>query len=164
MQLIDYTTLDDIRAVLGISEEEVSNADLSLESFAISLELKLSDISESLASAYSAVKAIPEASMTAKQLRFYKTVRLYAAYAVAENLLTSLPNFGFKVVTDGKAKTERFDHWEDVKSGILATLNSLKIKVRIALAAIDGTYVAPETVAGVFIVGVATSTNPVTGV
>lgn len=108
MALLDYTTYADIRAVLGVSEDDLEDGPLSLEVYANGLEMELEDIDTSLPSAFITVKAIPENTRNDEQRRFLQAAQLFATYAVAKQLGSGLPMFGAKDIGDGKATTTRF--------------------------------------------------------
>lgn len=105
MLITDYTTYDDVRAVLGVSTDELEDTTLALETYASALLLDLEDVDVALPATYS---ALPGTGRTAAQERFFVTVRLFATYAVARQLTSSLPMFGPKDITDGKAGVTRF--------------------------------------------------------
>jgi hypothetical protein len=128
------------------------------------LDEKLSAVSDSVATSVTAIEAVAEADRTSAQKKFLATTSLYAAYATAQELLTALPMFAFKQLTDGKAEIERFDRWGDVKAGIEKGANAMRLKLRLTLAAVDPSYTAPAAVTNLFIVSTGISTDPVTGV
>lgn len=162
MNLTDYTSYDEIRAVLGVSDEEISNTELALPIRLTELEFKLQDVSSVLISTYTTVKAIAEGSRTADQQKFFRLVQFYSAYAVGEELLISQPMFGFKRVTDGKAEAERFDKWEDVKLGVVKGASVAKKRLKLALGALNVGYVTPTIVTTIGIVSTGMA-DPVTG-
>lgn len=106
--LVDYTTFDDIRSVLGVSTDELEDTTLALETWDSILLLDLEEVNANLASAYATVVAIASASRTAAQAKFYRATRLFATLAVANSLTASLPMFGPKSISDGKATVSRF--------------------------------------------------------
>lgn len=158
-----YTTYAEIRSILGVSNEEVPDEELSLPIWSLLLDDKLTDLSESVATNFTTLKAIPEVDRTTPQKKFLATASLYASYVVAQELLTALPMFGFKQVTDGKAEQERFDRWDDLKSGVQKGFSAMRLKLRLALAAVDPSYSTPLPVSGTFIVTTGLATDPVTG-
>jgi hypothetical protein len=164
MSITDYTTYAEIRALLGVSDEEISDAELALPVWSLLLNEKLSDISEAVDTNRKAVALIPAANRTAIQNKFFNVSSLYAAYAVAQELLIALPMFGFSQLTDGKAEIQRFDKWADLKAGIEKGANAMRAKLRLALAALDPSYNIPQAVSNVYIVGTGIATDPVTGV
>lgn len=164
MNISNYTTYDEIRAVLGVSEEEISNTDLALPVWGTALEMKFEEISDLILTTYDTVSNISESSRTPNQQKFYILTRFYAAYAVGEELLATQPMFSFKRVTDGKAEAERFDKWEDVKSGVIKGASVAKKRLKLALGLLGVGYSAPSEVILVPIVSTGIATDPVTGV
>lgn len=55
MLITDYTTYDDVRAVLGVSTDELEDTTLALETYASALLLDLEDVDVALPAAYSAL-------------------------------------------------------------------------------------------------------------
>lgn len=108
MALLDYTSYDEVRAVLGVSSDELEDATLALGVYSSNLNFELEGVSLQLPASYSAVVAIASGSRTAVQQRLYDATRLFATYAVAKQLGTSLPLFGPKDITDGKSAISRF--------------------------------------------------------
>jgi hypothetical protein len=164
MKITDYTSYSDIRALLGVSDEEITDEELDLPVWSLLLSEKLSDISDAVDTNHTAVAEVPTVDRTPEQSKFYNVSSLYAAYAVAQELLVALPMFGFKQLTDGKAQIERFDRWDDLKAGIEKGANAMRVKLRLALAALDPNYTVPQAVGNVYIIGTGISTDPVTGV
>jgi hypothetical protein len=163
MTITDYSTYAEIRALLGVSDEEISDVELALPVWSLLLNEKLSDISTAVGTNHATVALIPAASRTPAQTKFYNVASLYAAYAVAQELLIALPMFGFSQLTDGKAEIQRFDKWADLKAGIEKGANAMRVKLRLALAVLDSSYAIPQAVSNVYIVGTGIATDPVTG-
>lgn len=164
MTILDYTSYEQVRAVIGVSDEEVSDEELALTVWATLLTEKLSDISDSVLTKYGEIVAKLPASRTALEVKFYETVRLFSAYCVAQELLVALPMFSFQSVTDGKASQQRFDRWDDIKSGISGNFNVMRNKVRLALASVESSYAVPTAVSKIFIATTGIATDPVTGI
>ena len=106
--LTDYTTYNDIRSALGVSVDEIDDATLALETHDNHLQFELEEVNANLASAYATVAAITPTSRTAPQSKLYRATRLFATLAVANSLAGSLPMFGPKDISDGKATVSRF--------------------------------------------------------
>lgn len=154
-----YTTYNDIRAALGVSDEELEDATLGLNLYADSLQSELEDVDSTLPSTFATVSALP--SQTDAQSRFLRETRLFATYCVARQLTTSLPLFAAKSVTDGKAATQRFDGFDKTIASIEAQYNNARAKLASALVSIGTTISAASTVT---FLGVSTpSTDRVTG-
>src|SRR5574337_1401792 len=102
-----YTTYADVRAALGVDDDELTDATLGLQLYADSLDADLRDIGAGVASTYATVSAL--SSPTADQSWFIACVRSFSTYAVARALLPALPSFAPQSIEDGKARVQRFD-------------------------------------------------------
>lgn len=160
--LTDFTSYDEIRAVLGVSNEEIEDVTLALPMYHDQLNFRLDDIYGTLAATFLTIGEITAPSRTAEQARFYNITRLFCSYGVAADLIVALPMFSVQRVTDGKAEMERFDPMADMKAGVLSMLNPLLTRLQAALTVVDPTYSAPVAVTGISIVGVALARDPVT--
>lgn len=157
------TTYDEVRAVLGVSVEELEDATLDLKVFTDQLELELSDISSTLGSTLDTITAIPDISRTDAQKKLFLVANMFAAYAYAKVLLTGLPLFSPKRLTDGRAEFERFaDPFESVRDGVSAGYVGLRVRLQNALAALDPAYSAPTTTRLVFTAAVGLAADPIT--
>lgn len=161
--ITQFTTYAEIRSLLGVSDEEVQDSDLAQPIWSSLLEDKLSEISDNIVTLRASIAATPEADRTAAQKKFFAVSGLYAAYVVAQNLLIALPMFGFKQLTDGKAEVQRFDRWADLKAGVEQGVNAMRVKLRLALSAVDSSYTAPTPVTRVIMSRTGIATDPVTG-
>lgn len=137
--LVDYTTFDEVRAVLGVSPEELEDSTLIKPIYETLLKIDLEDIDEDLISEYKTVKAVAFASRTAAQQRLHELTRLFSAIAVARQLLVSLPYFAEKRLQDGRAEKERIeDPFEKVRDGVEGQFNALRFRLSAALVAVAG--------------------------
>lgn len=105
--LTDFTTYAEVRAALGVSDEEASDVTLALPMYEEALKADLDDISLSLITTYTTVKT--EVTPTDAQKRFLASVHLFCTYSVAKHLTVTLPMFSPRSVEDGKARMERFN-------------------------------------------------------
>lgn len=159
-RITDYTGYDDIRAVLGVAPEEIENTTLQLDIYAYQLGTHFEEISDGFKDLYDSL--LSSNSPTQDQKRFLALAHLYSTYCVAYDLLTSLPMFAPKRITDGKAETERIDAYADTKEGIKATLASVLKKLKPLTALVDITYQAPAAVVPIFAVSTGIYKDPVT--
>lgn len=133
--LTDFATYDEIRAVLGVSDEELEDGTLALPMYLKLLQMDFGGLSEELESKYLAAKAEP--APTAQEQRLLDVVSVFSAYAIASHLLTSMTLFAPKQITDGKASTDRVsDPFESVREGVTSMLAVLKLRVLTALNAL----------------------------
>lgn len=130
--LTDFASYDEIRAVLGVSDEELEDGTLALPMYLKLLQMEFSDISGTLESQYLAAKAAP--SPSAAEQKLLDVVSVFSAYAISKNLLTSMPLFAPKRITDGRAETDRVtDPFEGVREGVNSYYQMLKLRVSVAL-------------------------------
>lgn len=159
MALLDYTSYDEIRALLGVSDEELEDETLALpvyytgllEDFA-TIDLRLQGI----------IDALPDpADQTPLQARVYRLSQLFSSYSVARQLCPALPMFAPRSVADGKASMSRFiDPYKDtikgVESGYSLNFDRL-LQALLQLLAED-----QQTVSRTFFLGVGLARDPVT--
>lgn len=161
--LLDYTTYDDIRAALGVTAEEIDDATLALETWENHLQFEMDDIGSGIPAGYSAVLVIPEESRTAAQARLYRAARLFTTLAVANSLTASLPMFGPKDISDGKATVSRFadSPYRATVSKIREQFEKAKDRLRSAWADVNASTatLTPRSYLGTVPLG----TDPVTG-
>lgn len=164
MTLSTYTTPQEIRAVLGVSSTELTDATLALPMYGTLATLGLEDIHVNLPDDFSTVSALP--SKTAQQQRFVDLVKLYVPYKVSKELLVSLPMFSVKQLSDGRAEFQRqADIFDDLKDGVDAALSSLRYRLAATYQALypaNSTTTATRLFTQTLATGVAV--DPVTGV
>lgn len=162
MALIDYTTYDDVRAILGVSVDEIEDVTLGLEVYESYLETELEDVGANLAADYAAVAALSEATRTPVEKKFLRTTRLFAAYACAKQLTVSLPMFGPKDISDGKATVSRFadSPYREVVKRVGQEYDRLKLVLVDAYAGLSSTTGA--TTVRVFLGTTGLAVDPVT--
>ena len=162
MALTDYTTYDDIRAALGVSDEEIDDGVLALSLYEQNLVAELEDISLDIISDYKDAKA--DNARDEDTERFYQTTRLFSTYRVALHLTSSLPLFSPKDIADGKATMSRYA--DSPYKMVIEQVKQLADRYRKRLTSVYESYSAGTTTTSVARVyfGVAVSTtDPVTG-
>lgn len=102
-----YTTYDDVRAILGVSDKELEDAALGQRVYADSLELDLIEIGATLPEFITQTEAIHLASRSFEQRQFLRLVEQFATYSVARKAGSALA-MSPKTVSDGKASFSRF--------------------------------------------------------
>lgn len=164
MALIDFISYDDVRAALGVSEDEITDATLSLNLYEFNLVSELESISLTLITDYETQKGASPSTWTDAQTRFHQAVQLFSAYAVAKQATISLPMFGPKEQTDGKAALVRFaqNPYKDTIAAVLAKYEAFKVKLEAAYGALTSTDAPTTTTRPYFVVAVPTY-DPVTG-
>jgi hypothetical protein len=157
------TTYEEVRATLGVSDEELENETLDLKVFTDQLELELTDIDPTLPTTLDTIAALAEASRSAAQKTVFNVANLFVSYAYARILLTSLPLFSPKRVTDGRAEVERHaGMMEDTRDGVYAGYSTLRTRLQNALAALGNGYTAPVATSVAFTASVGLAVDPVT--
>ena len=106
MLITDYTTYADVRAILGVSTDDLEDATLALSIYVNLLESDLESIDSTLPGTHVTIKAV--VGPTAAQSRFLRAAAVFATFSVGKQLTASLPLFAAKKVTDSKAGVERF--------------------------------------------------------
>ena len=161
MLIIDCTTYDDIRAALGVSDEDLEDVTLELALYANSLQADLEDIDINLPATYTTTKAIVAPS--AIEARFLQAANVFATFSVAKQLSSSLPLFAAKQVTDSKAGVSRFDNspYKEVIASIDREYARARNRLAQALAGI-GTGTAAAT-ARPYLSVASPASDPITG-
>lgn len=133
-----YTTYADIRAALGVSTDDLEDTTLALPTYADLLDVELTDINSTLPDTYTTTIALP--TPTTNEQRFLQAARLFATYALAKHLTSSLPLFAAKQVTDGKSANTRFDNpYRDTVKSINEQYDRFRNRLRDATAALGST-------------------------
>lgn len=159
--LTDFATYDEIRAVLGVSDEELEDGTLELPLYLKLLQMEFSDVSGTLESQYQNIKA--NTTPTAAEQKLLDVVSVFSAYAISKHLLTSMPLFAPKRITDGRADMDRFtDPFEGVRAGVNSTYQMLKTRISAALAEVGTTTQA--VTARTYFAATGLAINPVTNV
>lgn len=130
-----YTTYAEIRAVLGVDDDELTDTTLALPVYDSYLTMELEEVNIDLPATYATVKA--ESAPTAPQQRFIQATQMFATFAVAKQLSSSLPLFTVKQQTDSKAGVTRFDNpYKDTIASIAKEYDRLKNRLVQALNAV----------------------------
>lgn len=100
-----YTTTDKIRAVLGVSDTELTDAQITNLSVAEQLELKLNKLYPD----HVALKAVIDATTaTDEQKLIWKNILLWCQFAGAVCMLPSVQFWIAQKITDGDVEMQRF--------------------------------------------------------
>lgn len=160
MALVEFTSYDDIRAALGVSEDEIVDATLSLPLYEYNLTSELEEVSLTLIADFVALPAIQSTT----QRRFKEATVLFATYVVAKQLTTSLPLFSPKEISDGKAHTTRYaqDPYKATIASVLAQYEKGKARLATAYAALTAAS-APTTTFRKYVSSALSSSDPVAG-
>lgn len=160
--ILNFTTCDSIRAVLGVAPEELEDATIELPLYVTQLQFEFTDIASGLEAAYTTILGIPLVSRTTQQQLLIDTTQVFSAYATSKILLTSLSTFAPVKILDGRAEVGRVtDPFEGVRSGVNANYDALKKRLANAYQATLGS-VATTTSRSYFLTS-GLATDPVTG-
>lgn len=135
MNILDYTSYDEVRAICGLSTDDISDATLALELYANALALALGSVDlpddppgpGPLSSRFITVKAILPVSRTTDEQKLYDLTRKYATIAVALEIPLSLT--AAKSLSDSKTTQVRFSPesaYQDVRDMLEDSLESIK--------------------------------------
>jgi hypothetical protein len=103
-----YTTYDDVRAALGVSSDDLEDSTLALAIYDNYLTMELEEVNINLPATFITTADID--TPTAAQSRFLNAASMFATFALAKQLTTTLPLFAAKQETDSKASGTRFDN------------------------------------------------------
>lgn len=160
MSLTNYTTPDDIRGALGVSDDELEDSVILLQLYEDHLMSDLEDISINLDPLHVTLES--QAVLSSAEERFMRFSRLFASYSVARALTNTLPMFGPKSVEDGKARVERFsDPYKDTGKAVAAEYDRWRKALQDAFAALGQS--GTTSVDRPYILGIAPLSNPITG-
>lgn len=164
MALADYTSFHEVRAALGVSDEELSDATLSLPMYEVSLLAEMREISATFRSQYATAHLKVPADRSEEETWFIQTARLFSTYSVARHLLSTLPLFSPKEISDGKAHQTRYST-DPYKATISAVKEQYERYRTVALAAFSSLQQVsnPARVAPVFLAISSPNSDPVTG-
>lgn len=164
--LADYVTNATIRGLLGVSEDEVEEADFTAlaEGHLLAVEMALEGINEDVPTLFETIKGIAAPSRTLLQQRFYSVVRLYSNYVIALDIAKgSVEMFAPIRLSDGKAEQERKDPYEALRAALQAGLQLWTTRLGTALQRLDSTKVPAAKTVVTYAGAVALGTDPVTG-
>lgn len=117
MALLDFCSYEDVRAILGVTDDEIEDATLALPLYLKQLQFALEDIAVGLEPLYLTLNAQP--TRTAVESKLVDVLQVFSAYCISKNLLTAIPLFSPKRIQDGRAVIERFpDPFSDLREGV----------------------------------------------
>lgn len=132
--ILDYiNAYDEIRAVCGLSKEELPDATLALSVYRHRLGLSLrgisgiyapSTVSENLQEIYERPLATSDP--------LYAAIQLYSIYMVSDVVIESIGLRSYKIRSEGKASLTRFSPestFKGVRQGIIDGLNIAKLQI-----------------------------------
>lgn len=162
MAFSDYTNPDSVRAVLGISVKEVSDAKITDNVYLTTLLEALHALSPTLKDDY--LEASVASPRTAKQNRFVLLAETLCTYVVAQALIPGLRLAAPQVITDGKTSINRVaDPYTALEPAISASIGYYKQNLMEAYADINVAITAPVRRARTMVLAVGLAVDPVTG-
>lgn len=106
MTLTEFTSYADVRAAVGLEDDELEDSTLALEVYSIGLREELNSISDQLITLYQDSKGKDVRST--QEARLYDLTRLFSTYAVAKQVGATLGMIGPRTISDGKSSMSRF--------------------------------------------------------
>lgn len=163
MALVDFTDYDDIRAALGVSEEELEDHTISLPLYEINLKAEIRRADATALAAFSDLPPDPD-NYTDDQRTFAESMRFFATYAVAKHLTSTLPLFSPKEISDGKSHLTRYaqNPYKDTIDAVLGLYEQSKQDMLASLVAITAVS-APVATIRTIIKAARPNFDPVTG-
>jgi len=167
MPITDYTSYDEVRSACGLSTDDLPDETLALEMYGNALDLRLGEVTlpddppgpGDLATRFVEIKALDESARTTLEQKLYNLTRLYATYAVAVEVATSLSMRAAKSISDSKTTIVRFSP-ESTYELVIDKLNDLMSTTRESIENIVDSSVDVSE----YVVVVSPDTDPVTGV
>lgn len=161
MALTTYTSYAEVRAALGVSETELPDSVLALPMYETLAVTDLEDVYIGIPAKFIELSALP--SRTATEQRFVDLTRLFASYTLAQNLLTSLPLFAVKHLTDGRAGFDRqTDIYADVRDGVQGMYNVVKSRLTAAYKVVEPSIAGYVPSSFAYTTNATLGTDPVT--
>lgn len=162
MALTDYTTYDEVRAVLGVAEEELEDEVLALPLYATELEESIYALAPGLPAAYVAIKAEP--LPTPDQARFLRLMSVWASYTVGVHLLGALSMFAPKTIESDKDKQERVqDPYLWLRGQLPAAAGTYASRILALYLILFPGAPVPIATAQINVVNAGLATDPITG-
>ena len=161
MTITTYCTADSVRAVLGVSDEEIPDTVILDPIYSLALDERLIDIDSGLAPFYA---TLPTTGGTQAQVRFLNLVNTYSAYIVAQQLLNSVKMFAPQIITDSKSTmTRNIDAYADLRTNVIGSINYLYTRITSAYTLLNPSGSTPQVTPRIFAVSVG-GYDPVTDV
>jgi len=120
MALTPYTDVDQVRAAIGVSSDDISDDTLNLKLYEVAMGAALRSVGPTFKTDLDALIA---GTPTADQQHLIDLAGLYATYAVALQLVTSAPLFALKEMKDDRTSDIRVDDpFKNLRENIQATM------------------------------------------
>lgn len=159
-----YTSYDQVRAVLGVSDDELSDDTLALDVYGAALNISMYELNPQFATTFDSL--VGESTVSPVQQLFLDYSKLFCTYAVAQQLCSALPMFALKETGDSKANAGRFaaDPYKKTIADIEGRLDAYKNKVIELLNELNPSSATTNPSTPFIMMAKSTPTfNPVTG-
>lgn len=161
LTLTTFCTPASVRAILGVSDDELEDFTILDPIYAVQLGERLTDINASITSVFLGLTA----PANPNQERFVDLVGTFAAYVVAQQLAGSVKMFAPQSITDSKSGAVRIsDPYSDLRVSILGTLTYLTERILKTYALLYPAISVPALTQRVFAASVGIAKDPVTNV
>lgn len=163
--MLDYTSYEQVRAVLGVSSHELPDETLGLDLYSNLLMVRLMSVVGTIAGTTASLLTLVQGirskpSPTAEEQMLAALVPPLATYMVAEACLSGLSLFALKSETDGESVQTRFSSeatFREVGGNVRQAINSLLAQVDQLLGGASSTASLP--VLGVVVPSIDVVTN-----
>ena len=148
--VITYTSYDEVRAVLGLNDEELTDKTLSLDVFEHGLIDDFYDININFQTLHETISS--SANPTPLEARILRLSSLFATYSVARQVSGSLSMLAPKAYADGKASASRFsnDPFKETIKRIQDQYELVRSRLTSALEEYEVSQTSPTTVRSLF--------------
>jgi methionyl-tRNA synthetase len=152
----------DVRAVLGVSAKELTDAVLTRSIFSVRLREDMLEMHSQLVADFATIGSLD--TRTDIQERFVELASAYAAYHVANQCLAALPMFSFQSILEEKAEYVRAtDPFKLLRQDVQAVLAVMKRRLQAAYAAVNPSAPVTSAAARTLVVSVGLASDPVLG-
>lgn len=160
--ITQYTSYGAVRAVLGVSANELADSVLDLSLYEVLLTEDLAVLGATMEADYAAAKALTPA--TALSTRFVRVLQAYASYQVAGSLLGSAAMFAPKDITDGKATVARVaDPFKSLEASVMQGLAYIRGRLLIAYGEYSPANPVSSAAARTYVSAIGLAIDPVAG-
>src|SRR6185369_7337201 len=133
--LTQYTSYDEIRAALGVAEEEIPDDVLSLPKYELELGFELDELAPDADPTLNAhfltlIDSVATPSPSVDQTRYVSIMKVYATYSVARQLLKTLPMFAPQGIRDAKTGVDRIaDPYAQTLAGVASFYEQMRTRL-----------------------------------
>lgn len=164
--LTAYTTYDEVRAALGVAEEEIPDAVLSLPNYELVLQFDLDELGNfnpTMRDLFATVTASTYAA-SVNEKRFASILQVYACYVIARHLLNSFEMFAPQIIKDSKTEMGRnADPYKDTRAGVELFYQQMRARLLAAYGVLFPLAAVPVRAPFFALIAVGLAVDPVTG-